>query len=541
MQEDLYYDAHRPPLLQHQEATDAFRGSSPPVFRSYNTDHEIYDPSYADEAYEEAPLYRSISTYLRDSFEDRLTFVEGYGQGYGMCAVECCAESFPPQLEFQFELPHELFEYVLSALPSYPDLFNAMSVNRHWHEAASATYARRTIKVAAGEDTVIEAIASATPGDTILLQEGVHWLSTELILDKPLRLGSTATGNAAIIASRHPSLLRTRATVQLNGLTFCRMGDAEGYPNAVIVAESGALSIEHCRITCGGTSATTIEEALEAFGGAPLPGESWESPPPPACIPLADEVAGLTRQGPQSGVWVGACAVVTLRYNTIACCSGPGVKIYRGRLAAESNTIAFSRSGANVVSNSGRVRLTDNAIHGARGDGVSSWNNSHIALERNTIHSNLGTGITINTGGGSVAILENSFFGNTHTAVQFATSNVKHVTIGSGDKANDWSGNEAGGLQGLHPRAMADNFTDVGLPQVPTSTPTSSAATDSSKYPARAVSRAVGCPGAVHQVVDGAVEDAPMESDSSSASQRTLGRMSLVSHGSGRSAMSMEM
>lgn len=207
-----------------------------------------------------------------------------------------------------------------------------------------------------------------------------------------------------------------------------------------------------------------LEQALRAFEGAPPPGGAWQLTPPQLPAVAADDGGGLTRQAPQSGVWVGACASVILRHNTISCCSGPGVKIYRGRLVAENNTIAFSRCGANVVANSGRVLLTRNAIHGAHGDGVSSWNNSHISLDSNVIHSNRGTGITINTGGGSVNIVRNNFFENTLTAVQFATSNVKKVTIGTGEHANDWAQNFAGGLQGLQRLSISEDSVPSSLP-----------------------------------------------------------------------------
>ena len=74
----------------------------------------------------------------------------------------------------------------------------------------------------------------------------------------------------------------------------------------------------------------------------------------------------------------------------ILCCQGPGIKIYRGELRAEGNTIAFASRGANVVANGGRVKMLHNEIKGALGDGVSSWNNSHLSLDTNRIHANSG-------------------------------------------------------------------------------------------------------------------------------------------------------
>jgi len=134
-------------------------------------------------------------------------------------------------------------------------------------------------------------------------------------------------------------------------------------------------------------------------------------------------------------VWVGAAACVELHGCTIAACMGPGVKIYRGRLLARGNTIAFSSRGANVVANGGHVVLEGNDIRGANGDGVSSWNNSVMRIERNSIHANSGAGIAVNTGGGSVTIANNAVFDNTCQAVLFATSS-KQATL----KDNDFDG-----------------------------------------------------------------------------------------------------
>eukprot|EP00326_Haptolina_ericina_P006473 CAMPEP_0181216816 /NCGR_PEP_ID=MMETSP1096-20121128/26801_1 /TAXON_ID=156174 ORGANISM="Chrysochromulina ericina, Strain CCMP281" /NCGR_SAMPLE_ID=MMETSP1096 /ASSEMBLY_ACC=CAM_ASM_000453 /LENGTH=522 /DNA_ID=CAMNT_0023308869 /DNA_START=824 /DNA_END=2394 /DNA_ORIENTATION=- len=332
-----------------------------------------------------------------------------------------------------------------SGSPRAADLFYVMAVSRAWFEAARANYARRVRHVAAQQDELLRAVAAASPGDTLLLQPGLHWLSSEFLIEKQLRVQAQTPGAATVLATRCPSLLRTRCNVMLNGLTFCRMGDEEGYPNAVVVAEGGLLCMDGCRVTCGG-AAPSVEHALRAFEGAPAPGEAWPRdrlPPGDPAESHADEAQ--PRSGPQSGVWVGSGAHVKLRRCTLSRCSGPGVKIYRGRLEAVGNTIAFSRCGANVVANSGRVVLMHNEIHGARGDGVSSWNNSQMRVERNSIHSNEGTGVTINTGGGSVTIDGNSFSDNMHTAVQFATSSVKKVKLSN----NDWSRNAAGGCHGL--------------------------------------------------------------------------------------------
>merc|ERR1719231_642578 len=159
------------------------------------------------------------------------------------------------------------------------------------------------------------------------------------------------------------------------------------------------------------------------------------TPPPPVSVPATHEDRTQC-QCPQSGVWVGAAASVELRGCTIACCMGPGIKIYRGRLLAQRNTIAFSSRGANVVANGGHVVLEGNEIRGANGDGVSSWNNSIMRIEHNSIHANTGAGIAVNTGGGSVTISNNTVFDNCQ-AVLFATSS-KQATL----RDNDFAGND---------------------------------------------------------------------------------------------------
>lgn len=293
-------------------------------------------------------------------------------------------------------------------------------------------------------------------------------------------------GGAVVLVGTLHVLLRTRCTTHVAGITLCRMGDEVGYPNAVTYAEGGFLRMERCRVTCGG-AATSVPQALEAFAGAPEPGVLWLPHESGAgggdggssSVQTGDHGAGSavndvlaerqTTQGavpcensptvpfvthrersqcPQSGVWVGAASSVELRGCTIAACMGPGVKIYRGRLHAHGNTIAFSERGANVVANGGHVTLEANEIAGANGDGVSSWNNSVMRIERNSIHGNTGAGIAINTGGGSVHISGNTVFDNRSQAVLFATSSRQQATV----LDNDFEGNS---LQSVSAEALA--------------------------------------------------------------------------------------
>ena len=209
--------------------------------------------------------------------------------------------------------------------------------------------------------------------------------------------------------------------------------------------------------SAGSASATALR--LLALGVAP---------PPPVSVPAANEDRAQC-QCPQSGVWVGAAASVELRGCTIACCMGPGIKIYRGRLLAQENTIAYSSRGANVVANGGHVTLEGNEISGATGDGISSWNNSIMRVVKNLIHSNTGAGIAVNTGGGSVTISNNFVFDNCQ-AVMFATSS-KQATL----RDNEFAGNERRSSTNdsspfASPRSVAG--ASPPLPPLPSRTPT---------------------------------------------------------------------
>ena len=357
----------------------------------------------------------------------------------------------PPE-EFMFEVLHcDLFESVLGLLSPHPDLFAAMAVSKAWRDAARATYLHRHV-LDVRED-LLSAAKHSKAGGTLRLHSGVHLLAAELTIDRPLRLLSLGAANRALgpWAPRNPSskkppyeedvvlvatlhvLLRTRASALVEGVTLCRLGVEVGYPNAVVYAEAGRLSMERCRVTCGG-AATSVPQALEAFSRliatngedgdeADAPAAAAASPSNAATNMTTADEASLNAmlqsgpslpgdddermQNPQSGVWIGAAAAAELRHCTIVACMGPGIKIYHGRLHAEDNTVAFSSRGANVVANGGHVTLERNVIHGANGDGVSVWNDSVMHLEGNSIHSNTGAGVAVNTGGGAMTIVKN--------------------------------------------------------------------------------------------------------------------------------------
>lgn len=476
-----------PPPLRHQRSSDMRFDESPPAFRSLScgaSQLQGSSESMLDE-YEEEPVYRSMAgisgldlgvpVAADHAFDDECGYYPGLVSSWGheagpsaefkepstyrggpvraslsaLLNTAPTAEASPPislpPPNFVFELPLELLDMVLALLSPCPDLFSAMLCSRSWRDAARANYLNRCKTVPAAPDALLLAVGCAWPGDTLLVAAGYHTLSNEIAIDKPLRLLAATADGSAVLTSTHHVLLRTRCSVHAEGLTLLRLGDEVGYPNAVVYAEAGALTMVGCRITCGG-AAPSAAHAMRVFEGAPAAGEPWHGSERPGAAGAESENAEERGQDPQSGLWVGAAARVHLSKSMIVCCQGPGIKIYRGELEAEDNTIAFASRGANVVANGGKVLLLRNEIKGALGDGVSSWNNSQLRLETNRVHSNSGAGIAINTGGGAVNITKNLVFDNCCSAVLFATSQTKQATLSD----NDLERNAAGGVQGLH-------------------------------------------------------------------------------------------
>lgn len=470
-----------PPVLRHQHSSDFRYDESPPIFRSMALPaHGSCSSMLEDEDYEDEPVYRSIAGVsalglgdLTEAYATDHAIDDDYGYPCLMrqpirpahswaheagpsaefkedplyrglpgkaslsaltnSAASCSSDApaiVVPSASFVFELPPELLDMVLHLLTPSPDLFAAMACSRSWCDAARVNYVSRRRTVPATPDALLAAVASAWPGDTLLVAAGLHMLSSEIAVDKPLRLVGAPGAGPAVLHSTHHVLLRTRCCAFVEDLTLLRLGDEVGYPNAVVYAEAGSLTMRGCRITCGG-SAPSVAHVMRVFDGAPAPGQPWQEPDRPDAdgegMGRSDEDRG--GQDPQSGLWVGAAARVHLSGSLILCCQGPGVKIYRGELEAEDNTIAFASRGANVVANGGKVLLVRNEIKGALGDGVSSWNNSQLRLEENRIHANSGAGIAINTGGGAVNITKNLVFDNCCSAVLFATSQTKQVRV----------------------------------------------------------------------------------------------------------------
>jgi len=460
-----------PPPLCHQRSIDFGAhfceqefGESPTLYRSLGALPIQAHGAFEDDD-DEGPKYRSVFTHPPDvaspqgfmwdaepelpltrslSLSDHLYEAE-VGYRNLLCSPPSCARISEDTPSKVAELPTELFDLVLQHLSAHPDLFIAMLVCRSWRDGAKANYARRIIRVPAVPDALLHAVASADAGETLILESGVHMLSKELIVDRPLKLLGPEDGASAVLCSVTHVVVRTRSASSIGRLTMCRLGDDVGYPNTVVFAEASRLALDDCRITCGG-GATSVPQALRAFDGVPCPGEPWTSGPPESGVSDTRLPDDQRQDRPQTGVWVGAAASVRMSRNIICSTMGPGIKIYRGTLEAEGNTIAFSCRGANVVANGGKVLLLRNEIRGAVGDGISSWNNAQMRVEQNRIHSNSGSGVAINSVGGEVSITDNYVFNNTKAAVLFVTSQVQQATL-RGNKLLEQNG--GGGVRGL--------------------------------------------------------------------------------------------
>ena len=92
-----------------------------------------------------------------------------------------------------------------------------MLCSRSWRDAALSNYVRRRTTVPATPDALLLAVDCASPGDTLIIAAGIHTLSTDIAVDKPLRLVASPAGTA-VLTSTHHALLRTRCSALVEGL-----------------------------------------------------------------------------------------------------------------------------------------------------------------------------------------------------------------------------------------------------------------------------------------------------------------------------------
>lgn len=279
----LYGDEqHMPP---QKSVGDPFGGVSRSLSLPFDEDEEP-----------ESPLYRSV--HLHPHF---------HPHPHAHMTLHAASTRARPTKDtetssFEWEnLPYDELWRLLHMLAPL-QLLTAMRVCTTWRACAVAIYRAHCPLIPAQPDALLHAIASAQPGSTLLLQRGVHEMSREVCVDKPLRLVSAAdessregAGHKAaamgeqqgggggeqagrplqpVVTGRHHMLLRLRAPVAIEGLTLLAMGRSVGYPNAVVSVEAGAAVIEGCRIACGGAD---VAENLGSFAlpsGTPNPSAS---------------------------------------------------------------------------------------------------------------------------------------------------------------------------------------------------------------------------------------------------------------------------
>lgn len=91
-----------------------------------------------------------------------------------------------------------------------------MGVCHAWYQAAVANYQRRWRQVAAIAGELSRMVGAASPGDTILLEGGVHAVHSTITIDVPLRCarargrGRVRGGRAWVCAGRFRARTRGR-------------------------------------------------------------------------------------------------------------------------------------------------------------------------------------------------------------------------------------------------------------------------------------------------------------------------------------------
>mgnify|MGYP000624978747 CR=1 FL=1 len=96
--------------------------------------------------------------------------------------------------------------------------------------------------------TLEEAVAAASPGDTILLEAGTYRLAEPLKIEKPLRLVGAGMDQAEIVSDAEGFVVRFQGDglFAAEDLTFRHEGEAEA---SVVLVEGGEVAFVRCRFT----------------------------------------------------------------------------------------------------------------------------------------------------------------------------------------------------------------------------------------------------------------------------------------------------
>ena len=258
------------------------------------------------------------------------------------------------------------------------------SVSRHTCGLVDGVLDRdRSLRVPPRDGAFADAVRRCDDWGAILLQPGTHVVTDEIFLDRPVCISGT---HHSVVAGSAPAVLHIRARALLRGLTVCRTGHADGYPNVVVMVNETRVYATRCRVTCAGDD--PIPSALRTL-------DEVHSPPlnsgPEGARMARSRRDAIRGSHPQIGLFVGPGATVHARECIFANCLGPCAKVYRGALCAESCTFALSACGAGVLMYRGRLHLHDNDVYGCSGDGIALWavrDRAHI--HDNRIHDNSG-------------------------------------------------------------------------------------------------------------------------------------------------------
>lgn len=322
---------------------------------------------------------------------------------------------------------NDLLNLILTNLSCHPHLFNIMQTNKFWNYLSHNNYKQRHKYIEAKPDLLLHALDTASPGDTIILMNGIHMLSKELTINIPIKIQSIDKTIPSVICSNNHIVVRTCNTCYINSVTICRLGNNIGYPNAAIFAEVGKLYITNCRITCQ-NSISTIDEIINKFNLLPPPGKPFDLSH--SNLYKYNKHNSIDDR-PQCGIWIGIAAYVFIQDSFIISTMGPGIKLYRGEAFVKNSTIAFSHKGANIIANGGKISLESNEILAAFGDGISIWNKTDLYLKNNSIHSNTNSGIANNSIGGKFLVTNNKIFNNTKCGIFFTTSKFDNQILNS--------------------------------------------------------------------------------------------------------------
>lgn len=244
--------------------------------------------------------------------------------------------------------------------------------------------------------TIREAMASASPGDRILVRSGFY--QEALILDKPLEIIGDGDRNEIVVQSAKESVITFKTTLgRVTNLTLRQTGGGDCY--GIDIAQ-GHLLLENCDISCHSLACVAIYEGAD-------PRLRWNrihNGKSSGVFIYANGMGTLEENdifdNDLAGVEIKTGAAPTLRHNRIYQAKGCGILIHKnGQGVIEDNEI-FANAFAGVeIRSGGNPSLRQNRIHDGKHAGVLIQESGQGFIEDNDIFGNVGGGIEIRTHG----------------------------------------------------------------------------------------------------------------------------------------------